>query len=106
MAITRFPKDKVKTPAEWQSIYMATFKRELFRTLPWIVLVPAVLLGAVVFHFAPTWQELGVSQIVWILFVYAVLATGLWMVLGPYPPRRSEGEVTRRVLDAARKRQS
>lgn len=103
MTIIRLPKEKEKTPAEWQAIYYAEFKRELLHNLPWIVLAPAALLGSVVFYFGHVSQELSFAQVVQLLLVYGVLAAGLWLALGPVPPRHNEGEITRRILEAARK---
>lgn len=103
MTITPFPKEKVKTPADWQSIYTAEYKQELLRVIPWIMLVPALALCAIVFLFLPSWQDITVGQVARLVLVYLVAVAGLWLAFAPLRPRPNEGEVTREILDASRK---
>lgn len=104
MSQTPFQKDKIKTPDDWQAIYMTDYKRQLRRVLPWAMLVPAVLLCPMTYYFAPGWRELSFTQIAMLFLVYVVLVAGICMAFGIKRPRHDEGEVTRRILDAARKR--
>jgi hypothetical protein len=102
--LIKFPATKHKTPQEFQSEYDARFWRETRRVLPWVLIIPALLLlGS--FAFVPDVIDhlKSVATLLRLGVVYSVLVVGLWIAFGPSRPNAGEGERTRAVIDASRK---
>mgnify|MGYP000925832802 CR=1 FL=1 len=102
--LIKFPVAKRKTPDEFQVRYMATFWLEARRVLPWVLIIPALLLfGCFAFIPEVMGHLEGATFLLRLTVVYVVLAVGLWFVIGPRWPDASEGMRTRVILDASRK---
>ncbi len=99
--ITRFPRDKRKTPTEFQAEYLDRYHRTLRATLPWVLALPLVLVVGMLVWLHDVRGSVTVVQYLYGFATYAALVGGGWLLFIEFDrPRPNEGEVTRGILDS------
>lgn len=101
MTITIFPKTKRRTPVEFQAAYEKQYGKDVRKTLPWVVAVPAAVAGGASYWIVRSGADL---NILGAFIVYLGMVAGLWIAFGPEKPKKSDGQEARELLDDIDKR--
>lgn len=100
MNIKPFRKAKRTTPDEFQAQYDEQFRKALRAHLPWIVMGPLALVLGMLFVAISQGVTIGAQAIIMLIVTYGALVYPGWAIfIGPWHPRRDEGEITRKILD-------